>query len=61
MQFKDILRYILGQKVKHITMEINNYFKEIIRREARVTKQDFCKQRCGLNPETFIQLNREYV
>lgn len=61
MPFKDVLRYILSQKGKTISMEINNYFKEINRREARVTKQAFCKQRCRLNPEVFIHLNREYV
>jgi hypothetical protein len=29
MSFKDMLRCILCQKGKSITMEINNYFKEI--------------------------------
>jgi CHASE3 domain sensor protein len=42
MPFADILRYILSQKGKTITMEINNYFKEVNRRENRVTKQAFC-------------------
>ena len=61
MPFNDIIKYILSQKGKTTTMEINNYFKETNRREERVTKQAFCKQRCRLNPEVFVQLNREYI
>lgn len=61
MPFNDIMRYILSQKGKTTTMEINNYFKEINKREDRVTKQAFCKQRCRLNPKVFIQLNHEYI
>jgi hypothetical protein len=61
MPFNDIVRYILSQKGKTTTMEINNYFKEVNKREDRVTKQDFCKQRCRLNPKVFIQLNHEYI
>ncbi|WP_270568088.1 IS4 family transposase [Clostridium beijerinckii] len=61
MPFNDIMRYILSQKGKTTTMEINNYFKEINKREDRVNKQAFCKQRCRLNPKVFIQLNHEYV
>ena len=54
MPFEDLALYILSQKGKTITMEINNYFKERNKREDRVTKQNFCKQRCNLNPEVFI-------
>lgn len=61
MPFEDLTLYILNQKGKTITMEINNYFKEINKRENRVSKQNFCKQRCKLNPEVFIQLGKEYV
>ncbi|MEA4827387.1 MAG: hypothetical protein VB130_12280 [Clostridium sp.] len=61
MPFKDILRYIISQKGKTIAMEINNYYKEINKRDERVTKQAFCKQRCRLNPEVFKVLGREYV
>lgn len=61
MPFKDILRYIISQKGKTIAMEINNYYKEINKRDERVTKQAFCKQRCRLNPEVFRTLGREYV
>jgi hypothetical protein len=61
MPFEDLALYILSQKGKTITMEINNYFKERNKREDRVTKQNFCKQRCHLNPEVFKQLGKEYV
>jgi len=61
MPFNDIMRYILSQKGKTTTMEINNYFKEVNKRQDRVTKQAFCKQRCRLNPKVFIQLNHEYI
>jgi CHASE3 domain sensor protein len=46
MPFNDITRYILSQKGKTIAMEINNYFKEVNKRENCATKQAFCKQRC---------------
>lgn len=61
LPFKDMLRLVLSQKGRTITMEINNYFKEIHKREERVTKQAFSKQRCLLNPEVFVHLNHEYV
>lgn len=61
MTFLDISRCILSKKGKTTTMEINNYFKKLNKRESRVTKQAFCKQRLKLNPEVFIQLNKEYV
>lgn len=61
MPFQDLSLYILSQKGKTIAMEINNYFKEIDKREDRVTKQNFCKQRCNLNPEVFKQLGKEYI
>lgn len=61
MPFSDIIRCILNKRGKTITMEINNYFKEIDKNEQRVTKQAFCKQRCKLNPEVFKVLNKEYV
>lgn len=61
MPFEDISRYILSKKGKTTTMEINNYFKEIDKREDRVTKQAFCKQRLKLNPKVFVELGKEYV
>lgn len=61
MPFEDISRYILSKKGKTTTMEINNYFKEMDKREDRVTKQAFCKQRLKLNPKVFVELGKEYV
>jgi hypothetical protein len=61
MPFHDISRYILSQKGKTTTLEINSYFKETNRREKRVSKQAFCKQRLRLNPEVFKVLGSEYV
>ncbi len=61
MPFSDIIRCILNKRGKTTTMEINNYFKEIDKREQRVSKQAFCKQRCKLNPKVFKVLNKEYV
>lgn len=59
--FEDLVRCILCRKGKTTTMEINNYYKEIGKREDTVTKQAFCKQRLNLNPEVFIYLNKRYV
>lgn len=61
MPFEDLVRFILGKKGKTTTMELNNYFKEIEKRENTVSKQAFSKQRQNLNPEVFIELNKDYV
>lgn len=42
-------------------MELNNYFKQIHKKEDTITKQAFSKQRKNLNPQTFIELNKDYV
>lgn len=61
MSFEDIVRIILNKRGKTTTIEINNYYKEINRRELRISKQAFSKQRRKLNPKMFIQLNKEYI
>jgi hypothetical protein len=61
MPFEDLTRFILAKKGKTTTMELNNYFKEIEERENTVSKQAFSKQRQNLNPEVFIELNKDYV
>lgn len=61
MPFKDLTRFILAKKGKTTTMELNNYFKEIEKRENTVSKQAFSKQRQNLNPKVFIELNKDYV
>lgn len=61
MPYNDLLRLILNKEGKTTTMEINNFFKKTNKREQRVSKQAFSKQRCKLNPEVFKVLNKEYV
>lgn len=61
MPFEDLTRFILAKKGKTTTMELNNYFKEIEKRENIVSKQAFSKQRRNLNPKVFIELNKDYV
>ncbi|SNT31702.1 Transposase DDE domain-containing protein [Anaerovirgula multivorans] len=61
MPLQDMLTFTLTQKGKTLSMEINNYFKDINKRENRITKQAFSKQRMKLNPEVFVQLGREYI
>lgn len=61
MPFEDLTRFILAKKGKTTTMELNNYFKEIDKRENTVSKQAFSKQRRNLNPKVFIELNKDYV
>jgi hypothetical protein len=51
----------LARKGKTLSMEINNYFKDAAKREDRVSKQAFSKQRMNLNPEVFVILNNEYI
>jgi hypothetical protein len=61
MPFEDLTRFILAKKGKTTTMELNNYFKEIEKRENTVSKQAFSKQRRNLNPEVFVELNKDYI
>lgn len=61
MPFEDLTKFILAKKGKTTTMELNNYFKEIEKRENTVSKQAFSKQRQNLNPEVFVELNKDYV
>jgi hypothetical protein len=61
MPFEDLTRFILAKKGKTTTVELNNYFKEIEKRENTVSKQAFSKQRRNLNPEVFVELNKDYV
>lgn len=61
MPFEDLTRFILAKKGKTTTMELNNYFKELKKRENTVSKQAFSKQRRNLNPEVFVELNKDYV
>lgn len=61
MSLENLLTFTLTQKGKTLSMEINNYFKDINERQNRITKQAFSKQRMKLNPEVFIQLSNEYV
>lgn len=62
MPFEDLTKFILAKKGKTTTtMELNNYFKEIEKRKNTVSKQAFSKQRQNLNPDVFVELNRDYV
>ena len=61
MPFNEFIRFILMKKGKTTTMELNNYFKEIHKKENTVTKQSFSKQRKNLNPQVFVELNKNYV
>jgi CHASE3 domain sensor protein len=61
MTIQDILMINLARKGKTLSMEINNYFKDAAKREDRVSKQAFSKQRMNLNPEVFVILNNEYI
>jgi hypothetical protein len=61
MPFEDLARFILEKEGKTTMMELNNYFKEIDKRENTVSKQAFSKQRRNLNPKVFIELNKDYV
>lgn len=61
MPLDELIRFILAKKGKTTTMELNNYFKEIKNKENTITKQAFSKQRKNLNPEVFVELNKDYV
>ncbi len=61
MPLESLLTFTLTQKGNTLSMEINNYFKDINKRENRITKQAYSNQRMKLNPEVFIELFNEYV
>ena len=45
MYFEDLVRIILNKKGRTTTMEINDYYKKINKRDSRISKQAFSKQR----------------
>jgi len=59
MTMKDMILFILNNKGKTLTLELNEYMKKNNKEE--ITKQAFSKQRQNLNPEIFKVLNEEYV
>lgn len=61
LNFEDLMKYIICRKGLTTTMEIDNYYKNIGKKDDAVTKQAFCKQRLNLNPEVFVYLNKRHV
>lgn len=61
MPFDEFLKFIIFKKGKTTTMELNEYFKDILKKENTVTKQAFSKQRRYLNPLVFTELNKDYI
>lgn len=61
LPFDKFCMSILAKKGKTLTMELNDFFDDIAEAEDCISKQDFSKQRCNLNPEVFKVLNQEYV
>lgn len=61
MPFDEFLKFIIFKKGKTTTMELNEYFKDILQKENTVTKQAFSKQRRYLNPLVFTELNKDYI
>ena len=59
MNFLDMLFFIMGNKGKTLTLELNEYMEKI--GKESITKQAFSKQRQNLNPEVFKYLNNELV
>lgn len=61
LPFDKFCMSILAKKGKTLTMELNEYFDDIKESEKCISKQNFSKQRCNINPEVFKILNEEYV
>lgn len=59
MSFTDIILFILNNKGKTLTIELNDYMRKY--GKETITKQAFSKQRQNINPEIFNVLNNEYI
>lgn len=59
ISFTDMALFILNNKGKTLTLELNDYMKK--EGKETITKQAFSKQRQNINPEIFKTLNSEYV
>ena len=59
MSFVDIILFILNNKGKTLTIELNDYMGK--QGKEHITKQAFSKQRQNINPEIFKKLNADYI
>ena len=59
MSFVDIILFILNNKGKTLTIELNDYMEK--QGKEHITKQAFSKQRQNINPEIFKKLNADYI
>lgn len=60
MDFEKLIHYILNRRGLSTIMEINNFFNKI-GENIDMSAQSLLEQRLKLNPEVFIELNREYL
>ena len=59
MSYVDIILFILNNKGKTLTIELNDYMEK--QGKEHITKQALRKQRQNINPEIFKKLNTEYI
>ena len=60
MDFEKLIHYILNKKGLCTNMEINNFFNKI-NEDTEMSAQSLFDQRLKLNPEVFVDLNKEYL
>ena len=60
MDFEQLIHYILNKKGLCTNMEINNFFNKI-NESTEMSAQSLLDQRLKLNPEVFVELNKEYL
>ena len=60
MDFEKLIQYIFNKRGLCTNMEINNFFNRI-NEETEMSAQSLLDQRLKLNPEVFIDLNKEYL
>lgn len=62
MNFKDYVWYLIFQKGRTASMELDEYLKQKNNSyEISISKQAFSKQRLNLKPEIFIDLYKDYL
>ena len=60
MDFKKLIHYILNKRGLSTNMEINNFYDKI-NENTELTVQSLLNQRLKLNPDVFLELNKEYL
>lgn len=57
MGFKETILFMLNMVNKSLQLEINNFFKTVLKKDSSISKQAFSENRKKISPNAFIELN----